>query len=95
MTAFSGTVRTSLCSSRRISALAVMLALSSPPGLSMETRTSKVVTLSFSTPSGAILVTLPLKTLSRKRLDLDACGLAEVDVCDIGFVDLALHVDLV
>jgi hypothetical protein len=59
ITAFSGTVSTPLCSSSRISALAVMLAFSSPPGLLMETRTSNVVTLSFSTPMGAILVTLP------------------------------------
>ncbi len=41
-----------------------MLALSSPVGLSMETRTSKVVTLSFSTPMGEILVTLPSNLLS-------------------------------
>ena len=61
----------------------------------METRTSKVVTLSFSTPSGAILVTLPLKTLVPEALNLDACRLAEVDVSDIGFVHFALNVDLV
>src|ERR1035437_9767671 len=47
ITAFSGTVSTPFDSSSRISALAVMLAFSSPPGLSIETRTSKVVTLSF------------------------------------------------
>ena len=36
-----------------------MLALSSLPGLSIETFTSKVVTLSFSAPIGEICVTLP------------------------------------
>ena len=41
-----------------------MLALSSLPGLSMETRTSKLVTLSFSTPIGEICVTRPLNVLS-------------------------------
>ena len=41
-----------------------MLALSSLPGLSIETRTSKLVTLSFSTPIGEICVTRPLKILS-------------------------------
>src|SRR5205809_1668791 len=47
-----------------ISALALMLALSSPLGFWMETRTSKVVTLSFSTPRGEIFVTLPSNFLS-------------------------------
>ena len=46
ITAFSGTVSTPLCSSSRISAFAVMFAFNSPPGLSIETRTSNVVTLS-------------------------------------------------
>ena len=41
-----------------------MLALSSWPGLSMETRTSKFVTLSRSTPIGEICVTLPWKVRS-------------------------------
>ena len=49
-----------------ISALAVMLVFSSPPGFWMETRTSKVVTLSFSLPSGEIFVTLPSNDLSLK-----------------------------
>jgi len=49
-----GTCRTLWCSSRMISALAVMAAFNSPPGLLMETRTSKVVTLSFSAPMGEI-----------------------------------------
>ena len=39
-----------------------MFALSSLPGLSIETRTSKFVTLSFSTPIGEICVTWPSKT---------------------------------
>src|SRR4026208_199071 len=43
-----------------------MFALSSLPGLSIETRTSKLVTLSFSTPIGEICVTRPLKDLSLK-----------------------------
>ncbi len=43
-----------------------MLAFSSFPALSMETSTSKVVTLSFSTPMGEICVTRPLKVLSLK-----------------------------
>src|ERR1035438_5185473 len=74
ITAFSGPVSTPLCSSSRISALAVMLAFNSPPGLLMETRTSNVVTLSFSTPIGAILVTLPLKVRSRKLSTLMRAG---------------------
>ena len=53
-------------SSRITSALAVMLAFSSWPGFSIDTSTSKVVTLSFSTPIGEICVTLPVNTLSRK-----------------------------
>src|SRR6185503_13332836 len=60
----SGICNTFLCSSRMISALAVISAFNSPPGLSIETRTSNVVTLSFSTPIGEIFVTLPLKVLS-------------------------------
>ncbi len=49
-----------------ISALAVMLAFSSLPGLSIETLTSKVVTLSFSAPIGEIRVTWPSNRLSLK-----------------------------
>ena len=64
MSADSGTSRTPFFSSRMISALALMLALRVPLGLSIETRTSKVVTLSFSLPRGEILVTLPSKALS-------------------------------
>ena len=41
-----------------------MLAFSSPPGFEIDTRTSKVVTLSFSLPRGEILVTLPVNFLS-------------------------------
>ena len=41
-----------------------MFALSSLPGLSIDTRTSKLVTLSFSTPIGEICVTRPLNALS-------------------------------
>src|SRR5260370_517966 len=52
------------CSSSTISAFAVMFALSSLPGLSIETRTSKFVTLSFSKPIGEICVTRPLNVLS-------------------------------
>jgi len=44
-----------------ISALAVIIAFSTPSGLLIETRTSNVVTLSFSTPIGEIFVTLPVK----------------------------------
>ena len=77
-----------------ISALAVMLALSSPPGLSIETRTSKVVTLSFSTPIGEILVTLPMKVLSLNDSTLMRAGWPEVDLADVALVDLALHIDL-
>jgi hypothetical protein len=58
-TAASGTSRTAFFSSRISSALALMLALSSPDGFSIETLTSKVVTFSFSTPMGEILVTRP------------------------------------
>ncbi len=43
-----------------------MLALSSLPGLSIETSTSNVVTLSFSAPIGEIWVTLPSNVLSLK-----------------------------
>ena len=52
------------CSSSTISAFAVMLAFSSLPGLSIDTLTSKLVTLSFSTPSGEICVTWPLNVRS-------------------------------
>ena len=65
-TADSGMSSTSYFSSRIISALALMLAFSSPPGLLREIRTSKVVTLSFSTPMGEILVTAPSNFLSGK-----------------------------
>ena len=77
-----------------ISALAVMLVLSSPPGFWIETRTSKVVTLSFSTPSGRDLGDLALERLVLERLDHDAGPLAQVDLADVGLVDLAEHVDL-
>ncbi len=60
----SGICSTFLCSSRMISALAVISAFSSPPGFWIDTRTSNVVTLSFSTPIGEIFVTLPSKVLS-------------------------------
>ncbi len=61
----------------------------------MEIWTSKVVTLSFSTPSGAILVTRAGEGAVGEALDLDAGGLAEVDLADVGLVDLAFDVDLV
>src|SRR6185437_4544713 len=70
----SGICRTSLCSSSIISAFAVISAFNSPPGLSMETRTSNVVTLSFSTPIGEILVTTPLNVLSLKDSTLIRAG---------------------
>ena len=57
--AASGTISASGRSSSTISAFAVILAFSSWPGLSIETRTSKFVTLSRSTPIGEICVTLP------------------------------------
>jgi len=41
-----------------------MFAFSSPVGFWIETRTSKVVTLSFSTPRGEIFVTLPVNFFS-------------------------------
>src|SRR5262249_34815565 len=59
-----GTIRNPLLSFSSTSALAVICAFSSPLELSMETRTSNVVTLSFSTPMGEILVTLPEKVRS-------------------------------
>ena len=62
------------CSSSTISALAVMLALSSLPGLSIDTSTSKVVTLSFSTPIGEICVTLPSNFRSLKVSTLMRAG---------------------
>jgi len=58
----SGICSTFLCSSRMISALAVIIAFSTPSGLLIETRTSNVVTLSFSTPIGEIFVTLPVRS---------------------------------
>jgi len=66
-----------------------MAAFSSPPGLLMETRTSKVVTLSFSRPSVRSFVTLPLKVLSIERLHLDPRWLGHVDLADIALVPLA------
>ena len=60
-------------SSKMISALALMFAFSAPPGLRMETRTSKVVTLSFSTPIGEICVTRPSKTRSR-NVSVEKCA---------------------
>ena len=57
-----------------ISAFAVMAAFNSPPGLLIDTRTSKVVTLSFSTPMGEIFVTLPLNVLSLNDSTLIRAG---------------------
>ena len=71
-----------------------MLALSALPGLSIETSTSKVVTLSFSTPIGEICVTWPSKTLSLNVSTRDARRLAEPHAADVGLVDLAAHEDL-
>src|SRR5215472_8357086 len=64
MMAPSGIISTFLCSSRMTSALAVISAFNSPPGLLIDTRTSNVVTLSFSTPIGEIFVTWPVNVLS-------------------------------
>ena len=61
---FSGTSNVFLCSSSTISALADMFARSSPEALSMDTLTSKLTTLSFSTPRGEICVTRPSNRLS-------------------------------
>ena len=77
-----------------ISAFAVMLALSSPPGFRIETRTSNVVTLSFSTPSGEILVTAPSNFRSLKDSTTMRAGCREEYPADIGLVDLAQHVDI-
>ena len=82
------------CSSSTISAFAVMLALSSLPGLSIDTFTSKLVTLSFSTPSGEICVTWPLNVAILERLDADARRLVEPHAADVGLVHLAAHEDL-
>ena len=60
----------------------------------METRTSNVVTLSFSTPMGEILVTLPGNFWSLNDSTVDARGLAEVDLADIALVHFAFDVDL-
>ncbi len=51
-----------------------MLALRALPGLSIETSTSKVVTLSRSTPIGEICVTLPSKVRSLKVSTLMRAG---------------------
>ena len=66
-----------------------MLALSSLPGLSIDTFTSKVVTLSFSTPIGEICVTRPSNTLSLNVSTRDARRLAEPHAADVGLVHLA------
>ena len=66
-----------------------MLALSSLPGLSIETSTSKVVTLSFSTPIGEICVTLPSNVLVLERLDGDPRRLPQAHAADVGLVHLA------
>ena len=68
-----------------------MLALSSLPALSIDTFTSNVVTLSFSTPIGEICVTRPSKTRVGKALGGDLRGLAEPHAADVGFVHLAAH----
>ena len=91
MMAASGTMSEFGCSSSTISALAVMFALSSLPGLSIDTRTSKLVTLSFSTPIGEICVTRPLNTLSLKVSTRMRAGWPELHAADVGFVDLAAN----
>ena len=70
-----------------------MLAFSSPPGLEMDTRTSNVVTLSFSLPSGEILVTFPVNFLSLNDSTTMRAGLVQEHLADVRFVHFALHVD--
>ena len=54
-----------------------------------------MVTLSFSTPSGSDAGDFAEEGLVAKAFDLDAGGLAEIDLADVRLVDLTLYVDLV
>src|SRR5207248_10476314 len=79
-------------SSRRISAFALMLAFNSPPGLEIETRTSNVVALSFSLPSGEIFVTLPVNFLSLNDSTTMRAGWS-IHFANVRLVDFAVHVN--
>ena len=73
--------------------MAVIYARSFLDSFEMETRTSKVVTLSFSMPMGEILVTLSGEFLIFKRFHGDTRRLSDIDLAEIAFVDLALDIN--
>ena len=61
----------------------------------METRTSNVVTLSFSTPIGEIFVTCACKFLVFERFHGDPRRLTEIDLADVALIGLAFDIDFV